>query len=120
MMVTGMNSSEIKSVSNEALCRTYSFKGFYDGDTYTVRNEVRRRGIDCGTPGSLKADNSAAIIAGLSTLANSGNSGGSAIKTTGFFQSSYQSGFNKVCLYSDGINPSALTVGATEICPLTY
>ena len=121
MQVTKMNSTQIKSVSNSDLCRTYSFKGFYDGDTYTVRNEVKRRGIDCGTPGSLKADNSAAMISALSNLSNSGNSYNSGMsRTKGFLQSSYQSGLNKICIYSDGISQKTLTIGAAQICPLSY
>ena len=124
MQVTNMNSTQIKSVSNSDLCRTYSFKGFYDGDTYTVRNEVKRRGIDCGTPGSLKADNSAAMINALSNLANSGNSGNNFISgmsiTKGFIQYSYQTGINKICIYSDGISQKTLTIGAAQICPLSY
>ena len=103
MQVTNMNSTQIKSVSNSDLCRTYSLKASMM-NTYTVRNEVKRRGIDCGTPGSLKADNSAAMINALSNLANSGNSGNNfnsgMSRTKGFLQSSYQSGLNKICIYS--------------------
>lgn len=121
MQVTNMNGTQIKSVSNSDLCRTYSFKGYYDGDTYTVRNEVKRRGIDCGTPGSLKADNSAAMMNALSNLANSGNNSyNPGMSTKGFLQSSHQSGFNKICIYSDGVSQKTLTIASTQICPLSY
>ena len=125
MQVTSMNSTEIKSVSNVDLCKTYSFKGYYDGDTYTVRNEVKRRGLECGIPGSLKPDitpaNDAALLQGLSIMANSGNSvrNSSLNKPKAFLQSEYTKGFNKVCIYDRLGSVDTLVIGATQICPLT-
>ncbi len=38
---------------------------------------------------------------------------------TCFFKSSYTSGFNKICTYDCLGSDVAITIGATELCPLT-
>ena len=38
---------------------------------------------------------------------------------TCFFKSEYTSGFNKICTYSCVGSDVAITIGATELCPLT-
>ena len=38
---------------------------------------------------------------------------------TCFFKSEYTSGFNKICTYSCLGSDVAITIGATQLCPLT-
>jgi hypothetical protein len=124
-VITGMNSERIKQVPNDALCNTYQFNGFYAGDTYTVREEVRRRGIDCGMPGSSRPSNAADSLMLIQTgtqLMQQGrrqpNPVDNPTAPAAFLRNSYVSGLNRICLYDRLGSQVAVTIPATAICPL--
>lgn len=110
LMIAHMDAQEIRTVSNEDLCRTYTtHHGTFAGDSYTVRQEVKRRGIDCGIPGSLRL-----LSVPASTYGGVPAGGG-----TGFLKHDYVSGLNRICVYDQVGSEVAVTVGAADVCPLT-
>ena len=43
-----MDNNEIKKVTDNSLCNTYNFRGFWSGKNVSVVvNEVNRRGLEC-------------------------------------------------------------------------
>lgn len=40
-------------------------------------------------------------------------------RAAGFLQRSYVSGFNKICIYNEMGSERAVTIGSTQMCPLT-
>ena len=117
---SSMNSTAIRSVDDYTLCVAYTPREAYSPSA-TVRNEVRRRGLNCSAlytyTGTAALDNTAAILRGVQ--GQLGGAGASSTRPVAFYKSEYISGFNKICTYSRTGSDEAYTFKNTDICPRT-
>ena len=117
---SGMNSVAIQSVDNYTLCKAYTPREYYSPSA-TVRNEVRRRGLNCAGiysyAGTGALDAAVGVLQGVQ--AQQGRTSAPSLRPAAFFKSSYISGFNKVCTYTRNGSDEAYTLRSTAICPQT-
>jgi hypothetical protein len=91
---------------------------------------ISRRGIDCRPYLNMAQQKSARDDAFMQALEqiqrmNTPNSyyspyRGSNTGMTYFYSSSYVSGMNRICIYKLGSQVKTLTVGAAQLCPMSY
>ena len=126
---------EIASHSNARLCSDFLSTNSMNVN-YTKREiEIRKRGVDCSQYAELaqlkimkrqqNARNSQALIDLGNSLLNTPTYGtttptyGGKAFGTAFLKDSYTQGFNKVCIYDKLGSVYTITIGSTELCPLT-
>lgn len=91
---------------------------------------IYRRGIDCGPYLAMAQQKSARDDAFMQSLeqiqrmntpnSNLNSSRGTSTGMVYYFSSSYLSGSNRICIYKLGSQVKTLTVGAAQICPISY
>ena len=85
---------------------------------------IQNRNIDCRPyleQARLRGAREDAIIGVLQGMSNTNRPGlPSYSGPTHYFQRSYVSGTNRICIYQSGSSEKVLTIGAAQSCPLQY
>lgn len=125
--------AEVATFESWRLCyMALDFTGYSATSTARARDELRRRRCDCTAEWPRvqieiardQVEESRRAQALSAAAAYFGAMGRPSVATparpTGFLKRQYQSGMNRVCVYDELGSERAVTVGATELCPLSY
>lgn len=83
-----------------------------------AQQQVQRQAAQAASTAATAAA-TAALIQSMTIRPNQ-TAGGGAAGGVGFLKRQYQSGLNRICIYDRVGSEVALTVGAAELCPLTF
>jgi len=127
--------ADYQNTPSVKLCMDYLVHGhkplYFEGRT--IEKVLAQRGENCSqyagaaTQLRIQDERSSQALGAMGTqlLKNSGptpnpnNSYGSGGAATAFKTGETTKGFNKICMYDQMGSPVVITIGATELCPLT-
>jgi hypothetical protein len=114
---------QLSQIDNYTLC-----KGATPREAYypapAVLSEVRRRGLNCASiytySGTGQLDAAAAALGAMSQRGQQpGVAPGGRAQGVAFLRSQRVSGMNKICVYDRMGSEYVITIGATDLCPLS-
>lgn len=118
VQTSSLSPQQLLYIDNFTLCKAYTPREYYQPSAAVVY-EVRRRGLNCaeiyqwnGTPGLDAAAEALRGVTGTSAAVSP-----EPTRPVAFKKAEYQSGFNKICIYSRLGSDEAYTFKATDICP---
>ena len=117
---SSLSTSELASVDNHTLCKAATPRELYSPN-YKVLMEVQRRGLNCSAIyhyNGAQLDNAVRVLKDIQQATNpQGYAPQSSSRAVAIYSTEYQSGLNKICIYSRNGNDEAYTFKRTDICP---
>lgn len=118
VQTSSLSPQQLLYVDSFTLCKAYTPREYYQPSAAVVY-EVQRRGLNCaeiyqwnGTPA---LDAAAEALRGVTSTSAAVSSAPS--RPVAYKKTEYQSGFNKICIYSRLGSDEAYTFKSTDICP---
>ncbi len=124
MHTKGLSPQQLTGVDSYTLCKAATPRELYSPNGNII-NEVARRGINCRNIYTYNSgqnfrlmEQGVKLMSPTPSINTSPSYGGKAVGTA-FLKREQSSGFNKICFYDRMGSAFAITIGATELCPLT-